>query len=288
MTLFLDVLGSSIVCPAAVLYVYLLNDRWRVTPVWRWLFLAICGPLSLLLTNYCMAFLPMVLRIWGIWGLMLVFCFAFSAIRDGRIFFVITTGMLFSYVCTVTSSMLAIVIPVHRCLLRIALNALFLILGLRVFRPAFWETYRVLTKGWLAFTLMPASLLGIFFSLLAGTNYNERYDFPYVRTFTYALVLLSVVLYCASFFFFRRLGRWQRQELGSAILSSQISARDLQLRRKQQSDERGRILRHDLRHYLRILSSCLRDGDRHIALQALDALSRHIQSARDTGEEGPP
>ncbi len=64
-----------------------------------------------------------------------------------------------------------------------------------------------------------------------------------------------------------------------AVLTAQVTA----LARPREADlaaeEQRRILRHDLRHYLHILSSCLRAGDGPAALQTMEAIRAGLRSA---------
>ena len=281
----LDVCATATTCLSALLYLFLLNDQWRIKPLWRWLFWAASGPLSVWM-SVSLPLIPAAARPLIACLFLLPCCWIFSSVRDGRFLFVVATALLFSYMCTVLSSMMGAVLNVHRLFFRLPLNAIFLLLGLRFFRAAFWDTYHVLKKGWLIFTLMPVSLLVLFLSMLSGPYYAERYGLVYVRAFTYLLALFTVVFYYVSFQFFRRLGRWQRVELGNAVLTAQIAASSLQSEGGKQAEEFGRILRHDLRHYLRILSSCLREGDSRAAQETVIALVDRIRRARAAGSGG--
>lgn len=275
---------STAICPMAVLCIFLLNDRWRAPSLLRWLFFAACGPFSVGLYR-ALPFLPTALRVLCPWLVILLCCWGFSAIRDMRFLFAAATGMLFAYLSTSVSGSLSLLLALPSFPVVLLLDAVTLLLGMRFFRPSFLEVYHVLKKGWLIFSLMPLCLAAIFFSLLISPDYLARHNEFAVQSSLYLLAVLTIVFYCASFYFFRKLARWQVGALDSAVLGAQISAYAEQSARRDSVNERERILRHDLRHYLLILSTCLRDGDEQAAAQTLDALRSHIDSVAPSERE---
>lgn len=272
-----DCMTTASICPMALLCIFLLNDRWRVRPLFRWLLFALSGPLSIWLYSAFPA-PPSSVRVLLPWLVLLLCCWGFSAIRDARFLFVSVTGMLFAYLNTSVSGSLYLIYGVPSFLICILLNLAVLALGIKFFRPAFLEVYHVLEKGWLIFSFMPLGLTVVFFSLLISPDYIARFDEFFVRGSLYLLAILTIVFYCASFYFFRKLARWQEGAVNSAVLGAQISAYTEQRQRRDDINERERILRHDLRHYLLMLSSCLREGDAPAAAQVLAALNSHIDS----------
>lgn len=67
--------------------------------------------------------------------------------------------------------------------------------------------------------------------------------------------------------------------MDSAALTAQVTA----LARPREADlateEQRHILRHDLRHYLHILSSCLRAGDGPASMQTMETIRAGLRSA---------
>lgn len=279
----MDYLTSASICPMALLCIFLLNDRWRVRPLFRWLLFAASGPLSIWLYSAFSA-LPSGVRVLFPWLAILLCCWSFSAIRDTRFLFVAVTGMLFAYLSTSVSGSLFLLFGIPSFFICILLYLAVLALGMRFFRPAFLEVYHVLKKGWLMFSIMPLGLALVFFSLLISPDYMARLEEFFVWGSLYLLAILTVVFYCASFYFFCKLGRWQEGALNSAVLNAQISAHAEQRARRDSVNEQERILRHDLRHYLLMLSSCLREGDASAAAQVLAALNHHIDSVESPTE----
>ena len=281
----LDYLASAVICPIAVLHIFLLNDRWRVAPVWRWLLFLLCGPLSAWLAELLVT-VPIPLRVTLIWIPELACLWGFSAVRDTRFLFTAATGVMFTYLSTVVCSMLSLPLGIHRLLLRMVFDGFLLIVGMRLFRSVFMEVYHALKKGWLVFSFMPIALAGVFFSLLMTPDYQARYAISYVRGFTYLLAILTLVFYCASFYFFRKLSLWQKGELDSAVLYAQITAQRARSADRLAEEERARILRHDLRHYLRILSASLREEDSATAQRTLESLDAHMSRSPTPARKG--
>ena len=69
-----------------------------------------------------------------------------------------------------------------------------------------------------------------------------------------------------------------------AVLNAQISALAAASAGGSHLEMRRRILRHDVRHYLRILPRCLQIGDASAALKTLQALRTSLAQA-DRGRE---
>lgn len=280
MTAALDLMASALIGAMAVAYMYALNDRWRVSLQARVVLFLLAGPAALWFgLSPFMRALPVVVRVALYWLVLLPVCWSFSAVRDARFLFVAATSLLFTYLSTTVCSMACFYLPIHRTLLRLLLDGAFLAFHIGVFRPVFLEVYHTMKRGWLVFSLMPICLCSLFLFLLLTPNYDARRGLPHVQIFTYLLALLSLIFYWASFYFFQKLGHWQEKEVDSAVLTAQVTA----LARPREADlaaeEQRRILRHDLRHYLHILSSCLRAGDGPAALQTMEAIRAGLRSA---------
>lgn len=283
MTAILDLLPSALICPGAVVYYLLLNDRWRISRTTQLLLLFLSSPVSLTI-NAVAEPLPLPLRVSCIWLVILPLCWYFSEVRDSRFLFVVATGLMFTYLSTCWSNSVSVYLHVHRVLLRIALDSVLFLLTVRLFRPAFRKVYQIPGWDWPIYSVMPLALFVIFFGLLMMPDYAARYALPYVQVFIQLLSILTLFFYGGSLYFFRQLGRWQESEMDWAVLDAQIAVLAATSAGETRSEERRRILRHDVRHYLRILPRCLQMGDTAAALKTVEALRASLSQA-DAGQE---
>lgn len=278
MTALLNFLPSAVICPAAVGYFLLLNDSWKIRPPVQVLLALLSSPLSLLV-NAAASSLPLLLRVMCIWAVILPLCWRFSDVRDSRFLFVVSTGMMFTYLSTCWSNSVAAYFCIPRILVRAVLDGVLLLLTARLFRPTFRKVYQIPGRSWLIYSVAPLFLFGIFFGLLMMPDYSQRYALPYVQIFIQLLTALTLAFYGGSLHYFHQLGRWQEVEVDWAVLNAQVAALTAASTGGRELDERRRILRHDVRHYLHILPHCIQSGNTAAALETLSALESALSQA---------
>lgn len=272
-----DILPAAAICPAAVGYFLLLNNGWSIRPSTRALLAVLSSPLSLLVSAAA-APLPLVLRVACVWAVILPLFWHFSEVQDSRFLFVAATGLMLTYLSTCWSNSVSVWLHVPRILPRVVLDSALFFLTARVFRPAFRTVYQIPGRSWLVYSAAPALLFVIFFGLLMLPDYSQRYALPYVQVFIQLLTALTLAFYGGSLHYFLLLGRWQEVEMDWAVLNAQVAALAASNPGREQ-DERRRVLRHDVRHYLRILPHCLQSGNTAAVLETLDALEANLDQA---------
>lgn len=279
------VLAYALICPVALLYLFFLNDQWRIALGGKILLLLFSGlfPLCLpplLLDRGCSLAVFLVIP-WLAIGPILWWA---SRLRGSRFLFILLTGILFTYLTNSVADKLAYDFHLPALLFRVVMDAGILLFVLRYFRPAFHAALHTAHRGWPLLCLIPLALWGTYLALLSYPNYFERAMLHQVQFFVIALLLLALLLYLVIFTLFKRLQAWHEDEVDTALLDTQLEDLDRRLRHQRAATERMRILRHDLRHYLPIFSQRLRAGDAAGAQEILDAM--RARSGEDRGEGG--
>lgn len=148
----------------------------------------------------------------------------------------------------------------------------------RYFRPLYRSMLRILERGWAIFCLMPFSFYGIFYILFMGyaatdTHFNLRFLLVFL-----ALVMM-IVSYAIICIFFMQTKR-QSEIIGSQeLLKSQVVALSRQTEAIHDSMKQTRILKHDMRHYLKAVSTLLRNGEIEKALDFLESIDSDMEKS---------
>ena len=274
----LGLLSSLVISPLLFCYACLLNDRWRI-PRWAMAVLTVLSGFSAQLIagipNTAVWFRICLIELCNILALYLC-----SRARDLRFLFVLCTAGLFDFMMTAACSIFAYPLGIHRLLLRLFMDGLVLGLGARFFRPVFLDVFRSSKRGWGLLSLFPVSLTGVFAVILIQPGFMQRYTQPAIRWITGIFSALAIVVYVVFFRFFQMFHDKRQAELRSHILRTQFRALERQTEEYRAVEERLRIFRHDLRHYLHMLSVCIEEGDTDSALLLLEHIDRLQREAR--------
>ncbi|MDO4269711.1 MAG: hypothetical protein Q4C72_02195 [Eubacteriales bacterium] len=265
---FYRLLSPQMASPFFFCYACLLNDQWRV-PRWVMALLTVLFGLILqLIASFTNAF-------GWIWICFFDFCsllalFLCSRVRDFRLLFVLCTAGLFDFMMTIVSGVFVPSAGIRRLLLRIFADGLILGFGARFFRPTFLDVFRSVKRGWGFLNLFPITLICVFAVILVqpGDTQSET------RWITGAFTVLTIVVYVVFFRFFQMFNAKRRAELRGHILRTQFQVLQRQTEKYQAEEERLRIFRHDLRHYLHMLAVCIEEGDNDSALRLLDCITQ--------------
>lgn len=187
------------------------------------------------------------------------------------------TQVMFSYILSMAA--LLINTAVHGkiasyFLILIATYGLVILLEYRYLRRPFLELTKAVQIGWGSLSLIP-----VFFSalLLFVANYPIYYIKEPVRIL-YLLGILLLILVVYVFVYQSILRQYQFQMISHQrdILTLQISTMETQARNMYATEEKMRILRHDIRHFSNIINTCLQNGSVEEARQLLSELETTV------------
>ena len=266
------------VAPVALLYLFLLNDQWRVSAGGKAMLAILSACASLPLPNlllgepkfYALFFLAPCLVTLGP-------LYLASRVRDGRFFFLFFSGFLVAWLTNAVSGTLSYYSGVPLAAILPCMDALLLFLCWKFCRPVFLAVFQVSGKGWLQICILPLVLCAAYLMQADSLEYADLQRFPQVQVFRVCLLLITILLFAVLLSFFKKQSLWYENTVNASLLDAQLE--DLSEDRKRQDAAAGqaRILRHDLRHYLPILSRQLSGGDRAGARDTVERMRALIR-----------
>lgn len=191
------------------------------------------------------------------------------------------TQVMFSYILAMTTLLIntAVQGSIGSYILILCLiYALVIALEYRFLRRPFLELTKAVEISWGSLSLIP-----VFFSalLLFIANYPTYYTKDPARIL-YLLGILLLILVVYFFVYQSILRQYQCQMLThhKDILTLQVSAMETQARNMQATEEKLKILRHDIRHFSNIMQVCLQDGSVDEARNMLSELETAVSKIK--------
>ncbi|MBI9107800.1 MAG: GHKL domain-containing protein [Spirochaetales bacterium] len=165
----------------------------------------------------------------------------------------IVNGLFFSYLISGKDN------PVLDVIIRIITFSLILPIFLRYIRPKFLQILEKLDKGWtfLNAVLMVSYILSYYIAFVPSPIMYRADYFPHL----YINILLSILIYVIIFLFFIQIQSKFETERDKQLLSIQVSALANQSVKISASEDKMRILRHDMHHHFNIISDHLSKGN---------------------------
>lgn len=189
-----------------------------------------------------------------------LFAFLISRGRDGRAAFSAVSALLF---CVVVGGMDFILFwfspaDLGQFFLNLTLRPLFCLYLLRLRKPLF-QLMADVPKGWGLLSLIPGVcyLLYLFLTLLPSPLSERRENVPAVFLLD-AAVFLIYSSFCS---IFSRLRKQHRSEQDSMVAALKMEALEKQVEAFSETEDEMKKFHHDLRHFVRILSVCMQNGE---------------------------
>lgn len=210
---------------------------------------------------------------------LLFFCFSF--LRDGRIFFTTATaGLLMSFVTATCSMFLKIGTP--QCTVVLCFSWLLLLLiSAKWLRAPYLRMLHFAESGWTLLSVIPMSLL---------VALNTGYLYPLFSSADDSGALTAVILCAATpliyITIYRFLHALQAQYVfrqNEMVLLAQIRSLEQLTERMELAARQNRIFRHDLRHFLQLLSSSLQSGQPEQSMLIAKSMESELGELRDSG-----
>lgn len=147
------------------------------------------------------------------------------------------------------------------------------LLCLCFFRRYFLEMQRGMAGGWVWMCLIPAS----FSALLMGLTYipTPLTQRPENIPSLVVVAVIVLLIYCSLYAIYRYTRRQKDLERENEVMGLQVDNLTARLETTRAAEERAAALRHDLRHYVALINSCLDSGDYAQVRAATENLSEH-------------
>lgn len=148
------------------------------------------------------------------------------------------------------------------------------------------STYRIMVglvkRGWFALTLIPLLMISCFYIFLNIRTYPDHYI---LHILAFMIIAFGVAVYGFLYLFFRRLLDDQVRSQYSEILKAQAEALEKDARTSSYADQRLSILRHDLKHYMSMISIQMESGHPDAALVIIQDAKGKFDDIFDTVEK---
>lgn len=156
--------------------------------------------------------------------------------------------------------------------------AVFYVLILR-FRPYYSRMIDILDRGWGALCLIPVTTF-------ISTLYMINTMLP-ERPLTVSCIICGITAVCGCayvliYMFFSSVLNEYELKTGSALMETQRKALEREFEEKMLSEERMRIMRHDMRHRWTTAEALIEQGNREAAIEYI----KGVKSAMESGVEG--
>ncbi|MDE5992341.1 MAG: hypothetical protein K2G87_04750, partial [Oscillospiraceae bacterium] len=162
--------------------------------------------------------------------------------------------------------------------IRIVSYSLCIFLELKFLRKKFALLDYLPDKSWRALTLVPIGFTVLIF--IIGTypvHYTESIEHA---VYIYAVTVLMLIVYVIIFHSLISQYNLQLSEYTNSILTSQSESFQKQLEAINSTEEQVRIIRHNLRYNLIVLSDMLAAGDTSGALEYLGSFGKKLDDAK--------
>ncbi len=250
-------LGAEI---AICLFIWLCQAVWGLTPTTVWLVGTLPPAICLAIFAHC------------------------CAIWDGRLFFLLVTTVLNYTVNDILITMMADRNTMIWCIWKCVISLIQTVLMVRFCRAPLLEMLDNTRIHWGVMTILPLSLL----ACLLG-----YYTIPVMVLHGTAsvpptlLLCITVLLVYGALYLLQRASRQHAEaQQHSALLRREVDALTRQVRQREQAEERIRILRHDIRHYIRLFRVALDRAESDTAQELLAQLEREAAVPIDSSVTG--
>lgn len=268
--------SSAIFSLSALLFLFYFCDEWRISraaKVVLCVFFTVLGPLlCYALPISAAASMP----------INLVFLLAagrlFGCARGGRLIFAASSAAMFDYICITSIGLLSMRFHNWQSVCFALAVALLLAFG-HAFRMLYLSVYRAVLRGWWLLSLLPLSICAVLHLFLTAPDSIDVH-------FILAICLFALCCYVVFFRFFRLLAAQHEHMIDTDMLRTQfVELRD-EAERHSGFERENQIFRHDMRHYLQILDSCLREQDAAGARGILSTMNDHLAAIEQSRQNG--
>lgn len=204
--------------------------------------------------------------------------FSVSKRKDLRVMFNLLTGVFLCYVLAMAGYFLSMLFQYNKVADiagQLAAFPLVLLFVLKVFRPLYLLMLERLKSGWALFCLIPfLSYTNLYLMTYYPMTLTERPESAYPMALT---ILFTMVVYAVICIFFLQIKQQYALQNQQQLLQVQVAALQHQTDAVRETDEKTRILRHDMRHYIQNIASLLKSGDTAAAAEFIGRLDNLLE-----------
>lgn len=282
-----DALDSIISAPLAFIYMCILSSEWRFSKkTMRILLPLFIVSLFLIDCGFMMQ--------WGVtqqskalvsfFNIVAcgIFYFCLYKYQDGRLMFIFFSACLFIFISdTISGSFFYTTASVH-FLIKISVFLIIATLLHLFFKKPFLEVFREIKYKWWWIMTVPFSLCVVFaMTIIIPRPLNS---YPALRPQAIFMCISVFCIYSAFYMMFKELKDRYHIEESIHILQTQISYLLNHADTIHSMDEQAKMYRHDMRHYIVLMNSCIENRDWDSVKQVLDSMSSSLEDSAVRGQ----
>lgn len=272
----IEAFNTIITTPLSVIHVYMLTKEWRFSIKKTKCIISITLIILLLIDIFIMALLGTgtarnIIAVLNFTA-MLVLYFLIIKYQGGRMLFVCFSVAVLILAGGAIGEIVGSTVALYRLLVRLVIYPLMLFFTYRYFRHPFFVVLEGIEKGWHWMATIPIS----FCILLLAVLWTKRlYTDQETQLIGLALCFSVFVIYAVLYYAFCNIQEQHRIKLGYDLLQSQMHSLQKQLEYIREAERDMSILRHDIRHYVNMLSACVEQK----SFEGTEAIINHLDSS---------
>lgn len=185
-------------------------------------------------------------------------CLYMPKYRDGRTLFIAFSAAVFNLVGIMLGEVVGSSDTSARMFIKIIIYTVMCLLVYRYFRKPLNRLMHAMEKGWHTLSSVPISLTVLCFALIFS---EQVYHNIAAKFMAVALTAVIVCCYASLYYMFCTLQEQYRIKANYSMLEAQMGALQKQLEMTENTDRQLRIFRHDIRHYIALVQTCLENGN---------------------------
>ncbi len=275
-----EICNTLITTPLSFFQIYMLTKEWRYSRK-KTVVIGAASILALLALDFLVCSRMGVNRARDIVSVLnfttLLFLYLFlPKYQGGKSIFICFSVSLSMFIGNAIAEIFGTTVIAYRLLIKCAVYLFMLIVTYQYFRRPFFTVMEGIETGWHRLSAIPV----MFCILLGGVLWSRNmYHDREVKMIGLVLCFAAGIIYLVLYFTFCSIQEQYRMKSGYDLLQAQMFSLQKQLEIVRESGKELDILRHDMRHYIMLLSACVEHGDLEEAGKLMNSLELSLESA---------
>lgn len=201
---------------------------------------------------------------------------------DGRLVFIFFSACLFIFISDTISDCVFYYTDIIHLSIK---TFVFLVIGIllyKIFRKPFLEVFLKIKREWWWFAIIPLSLSFTFACIIMAPG--PLYQHPELQPQAILMCISILCIYIAFYMVFKKLDNHYRMEGNYHLLQVQVSSLKNHADMLSNMDGQLKLYRHDMRHYMNVINTCVESHDWNSVNQVLESMDRSLSNYEGGGE----
>lgn len=201
---------------------------------------------------------------------------------DGRLVFIFFSACLFIFISDTISDCVFYYTDIIHLSIK---TFVFLVIGIllyKIFRKPFLEVVLKIEREWWWITIVPLPLSFTFAFIIMAPG--PLYQHPELQPQAIMMCISIFCVYTAFYMFFKKLDDHYRMEGNYHLLQVQVSTLKNHADMFNNMDGQLKLYRHDMRHYIHVINTCVESHDWDSVNQVLESMNKSLNNYDGSGE----